>query len=88
MESYIDNIPMKVKTIKGKRRILSQGDLRFDVGESVVTLVPILGDNKMLALRGTIIGINSSILSENQNSPRECKIRKSPDFFEAVKKLN
>jgi hypothetical protein len=65
--------------INGKRRIVSQGDLKYDLDNHVLILLPFYWKNdrvvKMRVVTGTIVNINSVILSISQDDvPRETKL--------------
>ena len=70
-------------TIGGKPRILSQGDLRFNVGSDIVAVLPCYFDkssNSLCALygvRGIILDINYVSVGD-WDIPRETKLRSSP----------
>jgi hypothetical protein len=69
--------------VNSQRRILSQGDLKFDIGSDIVSVLPCYFDkstNTLCALygvRGVILDINYSIVGE-RDIPRETKLRCSP----------
>ncbi len=78
--------------INEKRRIISQGDLKYDLGQRVMCLLPFYVDRKssrdeMTAIKikslsvisGTITDIDCIEVSKNDDIPRETKLRSSPD---------
>ena len=73
------------ESINGKRRVISQGDLKFDLGQYVACLLPFYVDKNssnvkaMVVVSGTIIDINHIEINEDSDIPRETKLRVSPD---------
>ena len=59
--------------VTGKRRVISQGDLKYDLDDNILAVLPFYSkDNmaqKMKVVTGTIIDINNVILPQYQDSP-------------------
>ncbi len=71
--------------IDGKRRIISQGDLRFVLNQDVLIVLPFYYDQKtssvkqMVIVTGIIVNIHYSTVKRKSEIPRETKLRSSPE---------
>ncbi len=73
--------------IEGKRRIISQGDLKYDTNQDVLVVLPFYYDKiekkvcQMAVVSGVIIDIIYVRVKQNQliEIPRETKLRSSPE---------
>lgn len=67
----------------GQKRCISHGDLKYDLGDRVVAVLPIYyGDDGleyMSVVIGEIVDIISRPVSQDEDVPRQSKLRSSPD---------
>lgn len=70
------------KEINGKRHIVTQGDLKYDLGQEILTILPFYVSNgavvKMAAVTGTIVDINYVVVGPDSEVPRESSSVLSP----------
>lgn len=71
--------------LNNKNRIISQGDLRFDLNQNILAVIPYYYDKdsssviNMRVVTGTIVNINYLIVKPGQDIPRQMKLRDSPE---------
>ncbi len=70
------------KEMDGKRHIVSQGDLKYDLGQEILIILPFYVSKgvvtTMTAVTGTIIDINYITVQDNDEIPRETISALSP----------